>query len=111
MESRIQKALIQWFPDAFNDAQKSALKSDYDYLNHFAKYAEGLIRDDSENKKEPLKIINLLYSKGTLFEKNAIENAFFYVLAFDETSQTLKENLNLMPESLREVYLKIILEN
>ena len=111
MESRIQKTLDQWFPDAFADVKKTALKSDYDILNHFAKHTKSLIKHDSENKSEPFKIINLLYSKGTLFERNAIENAFFYVLAFDEYPQTLRQNLSLMPEPLRAVYLKTILEN
>ncbi len=111
METKIQRALTQWFPEAFVDARKSVLITDYDFLDHFAKYAKVLIRDDSDKKQEPWKIINLLYSKGTLFERNAIENAFFYVLAFDETPQTLKETLSLMPETLRAVYLRIILEN
>jgi len=111
METRIQKTLTQWFPDAFTDVKKSALKTDYDFLNHFAKYAKGLINDDSENKKEPFKIINLLYSKGSLFERNAIENEFFFAFAFNENSYTLKDNLHLMPEPLRAVYVKIILEN
>jgi HSP90 family molecular chaperone len=111
MESRIQKTLTQWFPDAFTEVQKSALKTDYDFLNHFTKYVKGLIKEDCENKAEPFKIINLLYSKGTLFERNAIENAFFFALAFDENPQTLRENLSLMPEHLRAVYIKTILEN
>lgn len=111
MESRIQKTLTQWFPDAFAAAQKTALKTDYEFLNHFAKYVTGLIKDDCESKKEPYKIINLLYSKGTLFERNAIENAFFLYIASDEKPQTLKESLSLMPEGLRAVYIKTILEN
>ncbi len=111
MESRIQKTLYQWFPGAFTDVKKAVLNSDYDTLNHFANYTKSLIKDDSENKSEPFKIINLLYAKGSLFERNAIENEFFYVLAFDENPQNLKENLSLMPESLRTVYIKTILEN
>ncbi|MFA5433057.1 MAG: hypothetical protein WC319_09360 [Candidatus Paceibacterota bacterium] len=111
MESRIQKTLTQWFPDAFAIAQKPALKTDYDFLNHFANFAKVLIKEDSESKKEPFKIINLLYSKGTLFERNAIENAFFFVIASDEKPQTLKESLSLMPEALKAVYIKTILEN
>ncbi|MDP2236951.1 MAG: hypothetical protein Q8J88_11000 [Bacteroidales bacterium] len=111
MESRTQKTLMQWFPDAFTDVRKSELKTDYDFLNHFAKYTKSLIKEDKENKKEPFKIINLLYSKGTLFERNAIENEFFFVLAFDENPRTLKEDLSLLPESLRAVYIKTLLEN
>ncbi len=62
--------------------------------------------------KEPfLALILLLYSKGSLYEKNAIENEFFSVLAFEEKSMTLKEHLDLMPENLKPVYIKTILEN
>lgn len=111
MESRIQKTLTQWYPGAFTEVKKTLLKNDYDYLDHFAKYAKSLIKDNSEKKEELFKLINLLYSKGTLFERNAIENAFFFVLAFDENPQTFKENLSLMPEPLRAVYIKTILEN
>jgi len=42
MESRIQSTLDQWFPDAFTDVKKTVLKSDYDTLNHFAKYTKSL---------------------------------------------------------------------
>lgn len=111
MESRIQKTLTQWFPNAFIDAASTSLNTDYDFLHHFAKYAKRLIEEDCEDKKEPFKIINLLYSKGTLFEKNAIENAFLFVIASDEKPQTLKESLSLMPEALRAVYIKTIIEN
>lgn len=34
----------------------------------FSKFAKGLIKDERKNKKEPFKIINLLYSKGSLFK-------------------------------------------
>jgi len=111
METRIQKTLSQWFPDAFSDAKKSVVNSDYGILRHFAKYTQKLIKDNCENKKEPFKIIFLLYSKGTLYEKNAIENEFFSVLAFEENSMTLKEHLDLMPEAIRAIYFKTILEN
>lgn len=111
METRIQKTLSQWFPDAFIDVKKSVTNSDYSILQHFAKYTQKLIIDNSENKKEPFKIILLLYAKGSLYEKNAIENEFFSVLAFDENPITIKEHLDLMPEQIRSVYLKVILEN
>lgn len=111
METRIQKTLCQWFPDAFVNVKKSELKTDYETLRYFAKYTNKLINDNCENKSEPFKIITLLYSKGTLFEKNAIENEFLNVIATEVKSITLKEHLVLMPEILRAVYLKTILEN
>lgn len=60
---------------------------------------------------EPFKIINLLYAKSTLYEKNAIENEYFLAIANSEQSTTLKQQLQLMPETLRAVYIKTIIEN
>jgi len=111
METRIQKTLCHWFPEAFGETEKSLISTDYGILLQFAKYAQRLINDKSENQKEPFKIIYLLYSKGSLYEKNAIENEFFNVLASEEHSLTLKAHLELMPEGLRSIYVKTIIEN
>lgn len=111
METKIQKTLTQWFPGAFEKIKKSEIMTDYIMLNHFAKYTLKLLAEDSERKMEPFKIIQILYSHSTLFERNAIENEFFKVLAAKENPLTLKENLELMPESIRSIYLKTILEN
>lgn len=111
METRIQKTLFHWFPEAFMGTEKSHINSDYGILRHFAEYTQGLIKTKSENQREPFKIIHLLYSKGSLFEKNAIENEYFITLASDVTTMTLKEHLELMPEGLRAVYIKTIIEN
>lgn len=111
METRIQKTLFHWFPEAFGKVEKASISSDYGILRQFAKYTRGLINDNSENREEPFKIILLLYSNGSLYEKNAIENEFFNVLASDENPVTLREHLGLMPEGLKPVYLKTILEN
>lgn len=111
METKIHKTLSQWFPAAFDDLKKTSEYSDYEILNHFASYTHKQIKNNSENKEEPFKIILLLYSHGTLYEKNAIENEFFRVIATAESPVTLKEHLKLMPEALKPVYLKTILEN
>lgn len=112
METKIHKTLIQWFPDAFVDFNESVTgNSDYGVLRHFARYTQKLIQQNSDKKKEPFNIINLLYFKSTRYEKNAIENEFFSALAIEEKPKTLKEHLELMPESLRSVYIQIILEN
>jgi len=111
METRIQKTLCHWFPEAFGKIEKSLISSDYGILRQFAKYTQKLINDNCENQEEPFKIIFLLYSNGSLYEKNAIENEFFNVLASDENTMTLKEHLELMPQGLRSVYIKTIIEN
>jgi hypothetical protein len=112
METKIQKTLNQWFPDAFADFKEPVTDNfDYRVLRHFARYAQKLIQQNSERMKEPFKIINLLYFKGTMYEKNAIENEFFNALAMEEKSMTLKGHLGLMPEDIRQVYIRTILEN
>ena len=109
METRIEKTLKQWFPIVFNNKEK--FNSDYEILRFFANYTQYLIDTNDEKRKEPFKIINLLYSRGKKNEKNAIENEFFYVLAKSQKSTNLMEQLELMPETIRNVYLKTILEN
>lgn len=111
METRIHKTLCHWFPDAFEGIEESPVSSDYCILHQFAEYTRKLMNDKTENQKEPFKVIHLLYSKGTLYEKNAIENEFFNVLASDDVVISLKEQLELMPEPLKEIYIKTILDN
>jgi len=108
METKIQKTLHHWFPEAFNQMDDQ-MPTDYLVLHRFAEYTRKLLNDDSEGQKEPFRIIFLLYTNGTLFEKNAIENEFLIVLASEENSLTLKQHLELMPEGLRMVYLKTII--
>jgi len=111
METRIHKTLCHWFPDAFEGKEESVISSDYGILRQFAEYTKKLMSKKSESQKEPFKIIHLLYSKGTLYENNAIENEFFNALASDENVISLKEHLELMPEALKEVYIKTIIDN
>lgn len=111
METRIQKTLRQWFPEAFTSREMDEEMSDYEILRQFAAYARMLMDVNAENRKEPFKIIYLLYSKGSLFEKNAIENEFLSLLSHDESAHTIKQHLEMMPEQMRPVYLKTILEN
>jgi len=94
METRIQKTLCHWFPEAFNEIDKSLITTDYGILRQFAEFTKRLIKEDATNQAEPFKIINLLYSKGSLYEKNAIENEFLNTLASDETQMTLKSTLD-----------------
>jgi hypothetical protein len=111
METRIRKTLCHWFPDAFVDKEESLFGSDYAILRQFAEYTMKLMSDKCENNRDPFRIIHLLYSKGTLFEKNAIENEFFNVLASGENAMSLKEHLELMPDEIKEVYIRTILDN
>ena len=109
MGTRIQKTLNKWFPDAFTEGYKTMEHSDYEILQHFAGYTMKLIRENDEKDKEPFMVINLLYQNGSLHDKNAIENEFFFSFANEESPGKLKQHLDLMPDSLKPVYLKTIL--
>lgn len=111
METKIQKTLTHWFPEAFTAAENSVINTDYGILRQFAYYTKKLISNNTGGQAEPFKIIHLLYSKGTLYERNAIENEFLNVLASDENPLTIKQHLEFMPEGLRAVYVKTIIEN
>ncbi|MGV8091186.1 MAG: hypothetical protein AB2L24_04900 [Mangrovibacterium sp.] len=110
METRIQKTLRKWFPEAFAEEQRTDSHSDYETLQQFARYTIRLIHD-KKNEREPFEIINQLYQKGSLHDRNAIENEFFTELIKTETPGTLKRHLELMPQELKTAYLKTILEN
>jgi len=111
METRIQKTLKQWFPNAFTDERKAGSDSDYEILQQFARYTLQLIQEKKENEKEPFQIVNMLYHNGSLHDKNAIENEFLCAFANEESPGTLKSHMGLMPENLKPVYLKTILES
>ena len=111
METKIQKTLKQWFPNAFAQNAETSAESDYEILKQFAKYTLSLIHDNKNDEKEPFQIVNLLYQNGSLHDKNAIENEFFSTIIKEETPGSLKSHLNLMPDNLKPIYLKTILEN
>ncbi|NJO70434.1 MAG: hypothetical protein HC830_15145 [Bacteroidetes bacterium] len=111
MKSTIQQTLKHWFPHAFDNEENFDGVSDYTALRLFAEYTLGLISENKQESKDPFKIIYLLYHKGSLHDKNAIENEYFTVLAKDESPGALKKHLELMPDELKPIYIKTILEN
>ena len=111
METRIQKTLKQWFPNAFTEDAETRPNSDYEILNQFARYTLSNIQSKKEDERTPFRIVNMLYLNGSLHDKNAIENEFFNVIIKEESPGSLKSHLRLMPEDLKPVYLKTILEN
>jgi hypothetical protein len=111
METKIQETLGKWFPNAFNERDKISDRSDYEVLRQFARYTLKLIQENGEKEKEPFMIINMIYQNGSLHDKNAIENEFLYVFANEESPGTLKSHMGPMPDNLKPIYLKTILEN
>ncbi|MDF1548433.1 MAG: hypothetical protein P1P88_11470 [Bacteroidales bacterium] len=110
-KSTIQQTLQSWFPNAFNNGENYDEVSDYAALRQFAQYTLKLINQNKPETTDPFKIIYLLYHKGSLHDKNAIENEYFTYLAKDESPGTLKKHLELMPDELKSIYIKTILEN
>jgi hypothetical protein len=112
METKIQKTLTQWFPNAFTETDIQTNHSDYEMLNLFAKYTLKLIEENNKDiEQEPFKIISIMYQCSSLHDKNAIENEFLRVFAKVESPGSLKLHMNLMPKELQQIYLKTILEN
>jgi hypothetical protein len=112
METKIQKTLKQWFPEAFSETCIQSNQTDYEILNLFAHYTLKLIEvNNKELEQEPFKLINIIYQCSCLQDRNAIENEFLRVLAESQSPGSLRSHMNLMPEMLRHVYLKTILEN
>lgn len=109
MESKILKTVREWLPWSLENEDYI---SEYSLLKKLADYCRLKIKEgENEKANEVIKIINLLYSGGTLHEKNAIENEFLEVLALDEAPSSLKAHISMFPEKLKEAYLKTILEN
>lgn len=109
MESKILKTVKEWLPWSLENEDHI---SEYSLLKKLADYCRLKIKEEENEKaNEVIKIINLLYSGGTLHDKNAIENEFLEVLALDEAPSSLKAHISLFPENLKEAYLKTILEN
>lgn len=112
METKIKKTLKQWFSNVFPEESLLENLSDYEILHQFAHYTlEFIQQSNMEIDKEPFKIINLLYQNGNLHDRNAIENEFLSVIARNESANSLKMHMDLMPKELRPIYLKTILEN
>lgn len=109
MENKIIHTIKEWLPWAI---EANSPVSEYDVLRRLANYCSECIREQEYEKAiEVIKIINLLYSNGSLHERNAIENEFLEVLSMDEAPASLKEHIKVLPEKLKTAYIKTILEN
>jgi hypothetical protein len=109
MDTKIIKTVKAWLPWSL---EGNPSPSEYSLLRTLAHYCQESINEGLEEKAaEVIKVINLLYSGGSLHEKNAIENEFLEVLAKSESPASLKVHMKFFPEKMRQAYLKTILEN
>lgn len=109
METKITHTIKEWLPWAIEEKSNA---SEYDLLRKLANNCrEHFHNQDDEKAMQVIKIINLIYASGSLHERNAIENEFLEVLATEEAPASLKEHIKILPEKLKEAYLKTILQN
>ena len=109
METKIVKTVKEWLPWSVEGRQPI---SEYAILRKLACYCQEKMKERSEQEAaEVIRIINLLYSGGSLHDKNAIENEFLEVLAESEAPCSLKQHIQSFPAELKQAYLKTILEN
>lgn len=108
METKIAHTIKEWLPWSIEGNEVS----EYTLLHNLADYCRNNVhRHDYEKALEVIKIINLLYTGGSRHVRNAIENEFLEVLAMDEAPASLKEHMKVLPQMLKEAYIKTILEN
>jgi hypothetical protein len=113
METKIQKVLKQSFPDflALSEVQASNYAT-YQILEAILAKSVKLIEENNNKKlKEVFEVLDNLYQYGSRYDKNAIENEFLMGLSNIENPISFKEHLKQMPKTLREAYLKSIIEN
>lgn len=113
METKIQKVLKQSFPDflALSEVQASNYAT-YQILEAILAKSVKLIEENNNKKlKEVFEVLDNLYQYGSRYDKNAIENEFLMGLSNIENPLSFKEHLKQMPKTLREAYLKSIIEN
>jgi len=109
MENKIIHTIKNWLPWAI---EADASISEYGLLRKLADYCRQHIqKQEYEKVMQVVRIINLLYSSGSLHERNAIENEFLEVLSTDEAPASLKEHMKVLPEKLKSAYIKTIIEN
>jgi hypothetical protein len=106
--SKIQTMLRSWFPDVY-PVQALGPYGDYAVLNHFAQYCAE--HWDADICAEIFKIINILYTKGSLHDKNAIENEFLCMLSEYATFLNVKTLCRKFPETIRPVFIRSLIEN
>lgn len=111
MKTGIKQTFEKWLPEIYSNLHADELSNDYEVLKVFAEHTIKLMQQDDENVTEILKIVNLIYKKASLYERNAVENEFFTTIAKSETATLLKYHLELMPQELKGIYIKTIIEN
>lgn len=106
------KSIITELNDCFGDIisplyekQKFAL---YKELNLLGDYCMEHLSE--QKSKEIIEKIEDLYKQKDLFVCNAIENEFLTVLTRNTQPSELTEQLKILPESLWEVYIKVLFE-
>lgn len=104
--------IIQQFKEQFPEIYPSTSGHDryatYAVLHHFGVYCAQHFEE--EISKEILNTVNMVYQEKSLFICNAIENEFFLALADQLGYNELRKHLQLIPENLWFVYIKVLIE-
>jgi hypothetical protein len=80
----------------------------YRLLNHYANYCAQ--KWETPETKVILALVNEDYQRDNVFTRNAIENEFLAVEARQLDNTHLMLHLTSMPELLKPVYLKVLIE-
>lgn len=104
----IIKQFEEQFPEIYPSVSRNDRYATYAILNHFGNYCGENF--EIENAKEILITINKVYQQKSIYACNAIENEFLPALAGRLGINDLSGNLEGIPETLRTVYLQVLIE-
>lgn len=108
MTTNIIQTLVKWFPDEVSEIPSQHPYAEYELLRFFS---ERIADPDFQVRAmDYLKVINLMYTNGTIHVKNAIENEFLEPLVQNTTAGKFPFKIKNLPAELREGFVKILLE-
>lgn len=100
--------LKEKFPEIFPIVPENDRYATYTVLHHFSDYCAHHFEE--AKSKEILNIINTYYHQKNLLLCNAIENEFLSPLAIQLGVNELMKQLEMMPQNLWSVYIKVLIE-
>lgn len=113
MESKIQHVLQQSFSEflALDEIQTPNYAT-YQILDTILAKSVKLIEENNfEKLREVFEVLDRLYQYGSRYDKNAIENEYLMGLSNLENPISFKSHLKQMPKTLKEAFMKSIIEN
>ncbi|MBY8961514.1 hypothetical protein KJK34_01995 [Flavobacterium sp. D11R37] len=111
METKIKKTITEWLPEALQNSDTNDA-NDYQMLHAVSDYCLSLLNNAANTEKvtEAFKVVNMLYQEEHAYTRHCIENEFICNFIENSAALRLKDYLNLMPQPLKEAFIKTLIE-